>query len=41
MTASLGKVAAALGRKLEFKFVPIPDFPKRETGAKKNHQAIA
>jgi len=39
--ASLGKMAAALGRKLEFKFVPIPGPPKRETGAKKKNQAIA
>jgi len=31
MTASLGKVAAALGRKLEFKFVRIPGSLKRET----------
>jgi len=41
MSASLGKVAADLGRKLEFKFVPIPGSPKRETGAKKKNQAIA
>ena len=39
--ASLGKVAAALGRKLEFKFVRVPGSPKRETGAKKKNQAIA
>jgi len=39
--ASLGKVAAALGRKLEFKFVRVPCSPKREIGAKKKNQAIA
>jgi len=39
--ASLGKVAAALGRKLEFKFVRVPGSPKRETRAKKKNQAIA
>jgi len=39
--ASLGKVAAALGRKLEFKFVRVPASPKRETGVKKKNQAIA
>jgi|GEM_PF-434263 len=39
--ASLGKVAAALGRKLEFKFVRVPETPKRKTGAKKKNQAIA
>ena len=39
--ASLGKAAAALGRKLEFKFVRVPGPPKRETGAKKKNQSIA
>jgi hypothetical protein len=38
--ASLGKVATALGRKLEFKFVPIPGSSKQETCAKKKNQAI-
>jgi predicted XRE-type DNA-binding protein len=39
--ASLGKVAAALGRKLEFRFVRVPGNPKRGTGKKAKKQAIA
>jgi hypothetical protein len=39
--ASLGKVAAASGRKLECKFVRIPGSPKRETSAQKKNQPIA
>lgn len=39
--ASIGKVAAALGRKLEFKFVRVSGSPQHQTAPKKKKHASA